>query len=358
MRRLLASVVVLVVASLGVDAARADVESLVRASGASPFALNCNGAPQTGTLFRNAEVEPWVDSNPDDPSNLIAVWQQDRWSNGGSQGNVTAYSFNRGRSWTRPAPPPFTRCAGGTPANGGAYERASDPWVSFSPNGDAHQIGLAVNDSDPTSAILVSSSRDGGAHLGPDHDAAEGHGGRAVQRQGVDHRRPDQLAASSTPSGTGCRSRTPPIPASPFSGDTLFSRSTDGGRTWEPTRTILDFPDNSNIQTLGNQIVVLGDGTLVNVFDLISKGRRSSPFSGRPTVARRGRPRSSSTCSSAARFRDRASSIRATGMRCGPATCSRRPPPTRAGGRRPCTSSGRTSGSRWPLRCRTSTTRS
>jgi hypothetical protein len=52
----------------------------------------------------------------------------------------------------------------------------------------------------------------------------------------------------------------------------LFARSTDGGRTWEPTRTILDFPDNSQQQSLGNQIVVLGDGTLVNVFNLIDRG--------------------------------------------------------------------------------------
>ena len=64
----------------------------------------------------------------------------------------------------------------------------------------------------------------------------------------------------------------PADPPSPFSGDTLFARSTDGGRTWEPTRTILDFPDNSNIQTLGNQIVVLGNGVLVNVFNLIDNG--------------------------------------------------------------------------------------
>jgi BNR/Asp-box repeat len=62
------------------------------------------------------------------------------------------------------------------------------------------------------------------------------------------------------------------VPTSPFSGDTLFARSTDGGRTWEPTRIILDFPDNSRIQSLGNQIVVLGDGTLVNVFNLIQQG--------------------------------------------------------------------------------------
>jgi hypothetical protein len=48
------------------------------------------------------------------------------------------------------------------------------------------------------------------------------------------------------------------------SGPAWFSRTTDGGTTWEPARGIYD-PGTGN-QTLGNVIVVLGDGTLVNVF--------------------------------------------------------------------------------------------
>jgi hypothetical protein len=30
---------------------------------------------------------------------MVAVWQQDRWSNGGSQGNLTGVTFNAGASW-------------------------------------------------------------------------------------------------------------------------------------------------------------------------------------------------------------------------------------------------------------------
>ena len=44
------------------------------ASGPSPFAPNCNGAAQTGTLFMNAEVEQYVAVNPLNPSNLVGVW--------------------------------------------------------------------------------------------------------------------------------------------------------------------------------------------------------------------------------------------------------------------------------------------
>src|SRR5215211_984930 len=93
MRRSPTLVALALVATLtAVGTARADVAPLVRASGASPFAPGCNGAPQPGTLYPGAEVEPWVASNPADERNLVAVWQQDRWSNGGSQGNLTAHT--------------------------------------------------------------------------------------------------------------------------------------------------------------------------------------------------------------------------------------------------------------------------
>jgi len=52
-----------------------------------------------------------------------------------------------------------------------------------------------------------------------------------------------------------------------YRGPTWFARTKDGGNTWEPARQIYD-PGGVN-QTLGNQIAVLPNGTLVNVFDLI-----------------------------------------------------------------------------------------
>jgi hypothetical protein len=274
MRRVLGLVVFVVAASLGVSTAGADVEPLVPASGISPFTPNCNGAPQLGTEYRNSEVEPWVSSNPTDPRNLIGAYQQDRWSTGAANGTLTAVSFNRGRSWTHPTPPPFSRCQGGNAANGGAYERATDPWVSFGPDGVAHQIALSVSGPAPNfdiSAVLVSRSTDGGQTWGNI---------TTLQRDTSANLFNDKESITADPTNKRFvyavwdRLQVQDInnPASPFSGDTLFARSTDGGRTWEPTRTILDFPDNSRIQTLGNQIVVLGDGTLVNVFDLIQQG--------------------------------------------------------------------------------------
>jgi hypothetical protein len=271
MRVFLAALVVASTAVVAASPAGATQRALVRVSGESPFAPGCNGAPQTGTVYRNSEVEPSVDASPENPRNLVAVWQQDRWSSGAAQGNLGAYSFDGGRSWRRSVPPPFSRCAGGTAANGGDYERASDPWVSFSPNGTAHQSALAVNNSDDVSAILVSSSRDGGRTWGPVKTLARN------SEATLQHDK-ETLTADPTDSrfvyAVWGRIQTgdPNDPTPRYSGDAMFARSTDGGRTWEPARAIVDFPDDSNLQSFGQQIAVLGDGTLVNVFTLIDDG--------------------------------------------------------------------------------------
>lgn len=108
---------------------------------------------------------------PADADNIVGNWQQDRWSNGGSSGNLSAYSLNGGGSWAIPpvstasdtGQAKFSRCTGGTAANGGDFERATDPWVSFSPNGVAHQVALGINDSNVANAVLTSRSSDKGA---------------------------------------------------------------------------------------------------------------------------------------------------------------------------------------------------
>jgi hypothetical protein len=136
------------------------------ASGASPFALGCGGpgeASLTSIVYQNAEVETHIAVNPTDGDNIVAFWQQDRWSDGGAHGNLAAYSTNGGATWATSAPT-FSRCAGGAgTGNAGDYERATDPWLSFSPNGRLHAISLVFDNSTARNAVLAAYSDNGGA---------------------------------------------------------------------------------------------------------------------------------------------------------------------------------------------------
>src|SRR5438309_952858 len=102
---------------------------LTAVSGPSPYAAGCNGAPQRGAVAMGSAVEPFLAADPSDPGHLIGVWQQDRWNNGGANGLLTGSSVDNGRTWTR-TEARFTHCSGGNAANGGDYERASDPWIA------------------------------------------------------------------------------------------------------------------------------------------------------------------------------------------------------------------------------------
>jgi hypothetical protein len=134
------------------------------ASAPSPMDPACTGGTSAGTLYTNAEVEPFVAVNAGNANHLVGAWQQDRWSGGAARAVMTAASFDGGRSWTRTLQP-FSVCAGGS-GTGGGYERATDPWVDIGPDGTVHAMGLAVSGATFTtgslSAMLAARSVDGG----------------------------------------------------------------------------------------------------------------------------------------------------------------------------------------------------
>src|ERR1700747_3709168 len=83
------------VLAMSVAAQAATVGPLSLASGPSPFAGCTSGldpGSPPGTNYVNAEVEPSVAVDPTHPSDIIAAFQQDRWSNGGARGLSTAIS--------------------------------------------------------------------------------------------------------------------------------------------------------------------------------------------------------------------------------------------------------------------------
>src|SRR5438128_1454958 len=109
--------------------------------------------------------------DPSNPNILVGATQQDRWNDVGSRGMTTARSTNGGASWTVNSNTKSSVCTGGTAANGGNYERSSDPWVAISPNGTAYLMTLSV-DQEPggfgshPSAMLVMRSTTHGASWG------------------------------------------------------------------------------------------------------------------------------------------------------------------------------------------------
>jgi hypothetical protein len=96
MKRTVLAIVVLcgVVAAGAASSSVFTPTPLAVASGPSPFPPGCEGVPQSGTLYENAEVEPRVAVDPANALHVVGVFQQDRWSNGGAHGLVTSTSFD------------------------------------------------------------------------------------------------------------------------------------------------------------------------------------------------------------------------------------------------------------------------
>ena len=263
------------------------------ASGASPFVAGCGGPGEgfhtpsevPGVNFLGTEVEPWVEVNPQDPLDVVGFFQQDRWSDGGAHGLVASISHNGGRSWSE-SWPAFSNCAGGTPANGGGYERSSDPWLSWSPSplnglGTLHAISISFDRSTAHNAVLTSRSLDGGNSWTPPITLKEDNSNSGPLANLFN----DKESITADPVDTdnvyavwdriespNNNPLTPPeayAHALAFRGPTWFARSTNNGATWEPARKIFE-PQPSRVQTIGNQIVVLPDGTLVDGFNYIT----------------------------------------------------------------------------------------
>ena len=265
-------------AASGAAGATYSTSGLIVASSASPFAAcTVGGGPTPETNYPNSELEPFVDVNPTDPDNIVGVYQQDRWSTGGAHGLVAAVSHDGGQTWDHTWAH-FSTCSGGTVANGGNYDRASDPWLSFAPNGDLYQISLSASGDLLTSAILVSKSTNGG-------DTWSEPVTLRSERSAFHFNDKESITADPNDSNfvyaVWDRSRKPgenrsfnALHSFAFRGDIWFARTTDGGDSWETAHPI--FAPRANVFSIGNQIAVTPDGTLVDIFNLL-KGSGVQP---------------------------------------------------------------------------------
>jgi hypothetical protein len=255
-------VAVLGLLSLVVVATAGAAAPVVASPGPSPFAsCTADNATQQqqqfgSTLYPNSEIEPR--STRFGP-HIVAEYQQDRWSDGGARGLVASVSHDNGATWKRVVVPGISSCSGG------AFLRASDPWVSFAPNGDLYAISLSfLGAPNPNhNAILVSKSTDFGETWGaPIALAADDTNGLDKQSITADPGNPSYVYAAwdriVTPGGSTHASDQGIFNSRSFKSQTFFARSTNGGASWEKPQEI--FVDSSFSGSIGSIVRVLGDG--------------------------------------------------------------------------------------------------
>src|SRR5205814_1312235 len=152
---------------------------------------------------------------------LVATWQQDRFPvYGGALSNLVAVSHDGGKTWSSHTVGKLSRCTGG------AKERASDPWLSFGPDGSLLLSSL-VFDNDASGQLSERSD-----------------GGRSWNGQRAIYTPPtgfftDPVLIRVLPDGSllnlffldnGSFALPEGSPTVPW--DVMAQRSTDGGQTW------------------------------------------------------------------------------------------------------------------------------
>jgi len=264
---LLCTVVMLAVGQGAYFARAAAPSNLVLVSGADPYASCTVGADITPTAsatpsvnYPDSEVEPSAAVNPLTAGtthvNVIAAWQQDRWSTGSARGLVAGYSFDGGATWNE-TPLPFTRCA----VPGSIYGRVSDPWISIGPDGIAYAAALSNFPAVAGSAhnsVQVATSHDGGRTWGSAVAIADDLTTRYFN---------DKESVTADPLHAGVayvvwdRKRQTRAGSAPA----MFSKTTDGGKTWSAPRVIMN--PGQYAGTRGNILLVdAKHGSLANFF--------------------------------------------------------------------------------------------
>ena len=252
------------------------LSSTATASGPSPF-TGCtadHAADQIAagsTLYPNSEPEPRADVNPANSSNIVGAYQQDRWNDGGGRGLVSSWTKDDGTTWHPVVIPGITRCSNGD------FDRASDPWVSFAPNGNLYAISLTFDAFDTHNGILVSKSTNGGESWGAPIAVAEDNT-NGLDKQSITADPFD----SNYVYATWDRFLSPPgfppsdqgrFHAASYVQQAYFSRTTNGGVSWEPPQVL--YNPGTHAGTIGNIINVLPDRTLVDGFIVFANHKRT-----------------------------------------------------------------------------------
>jgi hypothetical protein len=205
----------------------------------------CNtGFNAFGTWPTDEAQEPDVVVNPVHPDNIVASWLQ-----GPFQDIIAAASFDGGQTWQQ-VPLPLTVCSGGP------FLGTGDQWLSFAPNGVLYGIATAGN-SFATNLQEVMKSTDGGLHW------------TASVLPGSENGPSEHASLTADPTNVAFVYASWLGHSSPHIISAVFARTTDGGSTWEPARTIVQPAPQSFIQF--SQILVLPNGTLVDLYEVYAQ---------------------------------------------------------------------------------------
>ncbi len=217
---------------------------LLELSQPNPVGSCDDGFRLPGTLTPNDANEPFVAVNSNNPKNIVSAWIL-----GPFLDIIAGVSFDAGKSWQQ-VPIPMTLCSGGP------YVAAGDPRLAFAPNGDLYAIIIAGNVL-ASRTVFISKSTDGGRHWSA-----------PVGMPGNNTYFPVDLTVVS-PDPTDARFVYAIWDGSDngHRGPAVFTRTTDGGNTWETTRVIVQTTPQDYVQF--SQLIVLPGGVLVDVYQLV-----------------------------------------------------------------------------------------
>jgi len=205
------------------------------------------------TLFYNTGVSPILAVNPVDEKQMVAAWQQDRFSAGGGALDIAiARTCDRGRNWSL-STFPFQNC------NFGMAARSTNETLSYSVDGK--KVYLLVDNlnvvTDPNtlnqSQVAVSVSEDNGKTWTPPHALIAS--SRTVENQfsGVPAFFNTAMTADTDVPENAYAAWVNVPDLNNLLNILEFSRTTDGGKSWEAHRTLYNPANDTNlVNNLGN----------------------------------------------------------------------------------------------------------
>jgi hypothetical protein len=234
----------------------------------SPLAT-CVNDSQPGRNFPSGETEPNLAVAG---STMIAMWHQDRWSNGGAHGIGVGVSTDGGGSWAQSTFPDDMCTTSTGPL--ALYQRSSDPWAAFSKDGDiGYASALSFDATDNRNAVVAGrwTAADGWTHV----QAIPGSIFTSIDQS------TDKNSTTADPNNdltayTVWDTLISPTDHNPddnphtlaYTGPAYFSKTVDGGKSWSQAQVIIDTTQRQ--QTIGNIIVVdPKSGTLYDFTDLL-----------------------------------------------------------------------------------------